>query len=130
MADAPSRAPVIELLGVGKSFDGVRVLEDIHLAIPAGLTTAIIGASGTGKSVLIKHVIGLLSPDEGQVKVFGQDVARASGEQLYALRRRMGMLFQDGALFDSLTVGQNVGFPLEHHRMALVDLFPVRRIRK
>ncbi len=118
--DRPTAPPaVIELEGVSKSFDDTRVLDDISLAIPAGQTTAIIGASGTGKSVLIKHVIGLLRPDVGCVRVFGQDVATASKAQLYALRRRMGMLFQDGALFDSLTVGQNVGFPLEHHRKDL-----------
>lgn len=125
----PSPPPVIELIGVCKAFGGTPVLRDIDLAIPAGQTTAIIGASGTGKSVLIKHVIGLLRPDSGQVKVFGTDVAAASEKQLYALRRRMGMLFQDGALFDSLTVGENVGFPLEHHlknlreseRMRLVE---------
>jgi len=110
---------VIELEGVYKSFGETQVLHDISLGIPAGETTAIIGASGTGKSVLLKHIIGLLRPDRGAVRVFGQDVAAASERQLYALRRRMGMLFQDGALFDSLTVGQNVGFPLEHHRKAL-----------
>jgi phospholipid/cholesterol/gamma-HCH transport system ATP-binding protein len=95
------------------------VLDRVSLSIPAGQTTAIIGASGTGKSVLLKHIIGLLRPDRGRVRVFGQDVAAASEKQLYALRRRMGMLFQDGALFDSLSVGENVGFPLEHHRREL-----------
>jgi len=116
---SPVAPPIIELRGVCKSFDGTPVLRDIDLGIPAGQTTAIIGASGTGKSVLIKHVIGLLRPDAGQVMVFGQDVATATKKQLYGIRRRMGMLFQDGALFDSLSVGQNVGFPLEHHRKDL-----------
>ncbi len=111
--------PVIELEGVCKAFGGTAVLHDIHLSIPAGQTTAIIGASGTGKSVLLKHIIGLLRPDRGQVRVFGQDVAATSERELYALRSRMGMLFQDGALFDSLSVGRNVGFPLEHHRKSL-----------
>jgi phospholipid/cholesterol/gamma-HCH transport system ATP-binding protein len=119
MDRAQADAPVIELEGVCKSFGGKPVLQDIDIAIPAGQTTAIIGASGTGKSVLIKHIIGLLRPDRGSVRVFGQDVSQASEKQLYALRRRMGMLFQDGALFDSLTVGENVGFPLVHHRKDL-----------
>ena len=119
MGEATAPAAIIELEGVCRSFGDTRVLHDIDLAIPAGQTTAIIGASGTGKSVLIKHIIGLLRPDAGTVRVFGQDVATASERQLYALRRRMGMLFQDGALFDSLSVGQNVGFPLEHHRKDL-----------
>jgi phospholipid/cholesterol/gamma-HCH transport system ATP-binding protein len=128
MDSAP--APVIELVGVSKAFGGTPVLQDIDLAIPAGQTTAIIGASGTGKSVLIKHVIGLLRPDAGQVRVFGQDVAAASERQLYALRRRMGMLFQDGALFDSLSVGQNVGFPLEHHRKDLGEAERARLVEE
>ncbi len=119
--------PVIELRGVSKSFGDVVVLKDIDLVFPAGESTAIIGPSGTGKSVLIKHVIGLLRPDRGQVRVFGVDMARASERELYQVRRRMGMLFQDGALFDSLSVGENVGFPLEHHRR---DLSRAQRLER
>ena len=119
--------PVIELRAVSKSFDAVVVLHDIDLAFPAGQSTAIIGPSGTGKSVLIKHVIGLLRPDRGQVRVFGVDMARASERELYGVRRRMGMLFQDGALFDSMTVGENVAFPLEHHRR---DLSRAQRLER
>ncbi len=114
-------AAVIDFVGVHKSFGDTVVLRDIHLSIPAGQTTAIIGPSGAGKSVLIKHAIGLLQPDAGQVRVFGVDVVTASQKQLYAVRRRFGMLFQDGALFDSLTVGENVAFPLEHHRRDLSE---------
>ncbi len=123
----PRGAPVIEMAGLCKSFDGVSVLEDIDLNVPAGHSTAIIGASGTGKSVLIKHVIGLLRPDAGTVRVFGVDVAQASVRELYRVRRRLGMLFQDGALFDSLTVGENVEFPLVHHRK---DLDPTERTKR
>lgn len=115
----PVGAPIIRLRGLCKSFGGEPVLQDIDLDIPAGRSTAIIGASGTGKSVLVKHVIGLLKPDAGKVEVFGLDVASASVRRLYAVRRRLGMLFQDGALFDSLSVGENVGFPLVHHRKDL-----------
>jgi phospholipid/cholesterol/gamma-HCH transport system ATP-binding protein len=119
MVSPVAAPPVIELQGVSKSFGDTRVLQDIDLRIPSGETTAIIGASGTGKSVLLKHIVGLLRPDAGRILVFGQDVATAPMKQLYAIRRRMGMLFQDGALFDSSSVGQNVGFPLEHHRKEL-----------
>jgi phospholipid/cholesterol/gamma-HCH transport system ATP-binding protein len=116
--------PIIALQGVSKAFGEVEVLKDVDLVIPARQTTAIIGPSGTGKSVLIKHVIGLLRPDRGRVLVFGTDMARAPEKEIYAVRRRMGVLFQDGALFDSLSVEENVAFPLAHHRR---DLGPAAR---
>jgi phospholipid/cholesterol/gamma-HCH transport system ATP-binding protein len=106
---------VIELKNVSKSFGDTTILRDISLKIPPKQTTAIIGPSGTGKSVTLKHIVGLLRPDEGQVMCFGTDMATASEAELYAVRRRFGMLFQDGALFDSFTVGENVSFPLVHH---------------
>jgi len=106
---------VIELKSVFKSFGDLDVLKDVSLSIPEGQTTAIIGPSGTGKSVLLKHIVGLMRPDRGQVICFGTDMATAGERALYAVRSRMGMLFQDGALFDSLTVGENVAFPLVHH---------------
>ncbi|HJN78294.1 MAG TPA: ATP-binding cassette domain-containing protein [Myxococcota bacterium] len=107
---------MIQLSGVNKSFGDLVVLDGIDLSFEMGLTTAIIGPSGAGKSVLIKHLVGLIRPDSGRVEVFGTDMARAPKRALYEVRRRFGMLFQDGALFDSLSVGDNVGFPLEHHR--------------
>ena len=106
---------VIEIDGLSRSFGDLQVFEDVHLDIPAGRTTAVIGPSGAGKSVLLKHIVGLLRPDAGRVRVFGVDVARATERELYAVRRRMGMLFQNGALFDSMSVGENVVFPLQHH---------------
>lgn len=106
---------MIELKNVSKSFGDTTILRDISLKIPPKQTTAIIGPSGTGKSVTLKHIVGLLRPDEGQVMCFGTDMATASEAELYAVRRRFGMLFQDGALFDSFTVGENVSFPLVHH---------------
>jgi phospholipid/cholesterol/gamma-HCH transport system ATP-binding protein len=124
---AAAEEPVVRLEGVSKSFDGKLVLDRVTLTIPARRTTAIIGPSGTGKSVLLKHIVGLLRPDEGRVLVFGQDIAHADDRTLYAIRRRFGMLFQDGALFDSFSVGDNVGFPLERHRRDLD--FDARRIR-
>ena len=106
---------MIELRHVSKSFGAVPVLDDVSLAFPPGATTAIIGPSGVGKSVTLKLIVGLLRPDLGQVFAFGTDVAAASERDLYAARRRMGMLFQDGALFDSMSVGDNIAFPLVHH---------------
>lgn len=106
---------MIELRHVRKSFGELRVLDDVSLVLPPRQTTAIIGPSGTGKSVLLKHIVGLLRPDSGEVFVFGTDMARAPERDIYAVRRRIGMLFQDGALFDSMSVGDNVAFPLVHH---------------
>ena len=106
---------MIELKNVSKSFGSNTILRNISLKIPSGQTTAIVGPSGTGKSVTLKHIVGLLRPDEGQVMCFGTDMATATEAELFAVRRRFGMLFQDGALFDSFSVGQNVSFPLEHH---------------
>ena len=106
---------MIELRNVTKSFGENTILRDISLKIPPGQTTAIIGPSGTGKSVTLKHIVGLLRPDSGQVLCFGTDMATAREAELYKVRKRFGMLFQDGALFDSMSVGDNVSFPLVHH---------------
>lgn len=109
---------IIEFQQVSKSFllpDGSeqRVLEDVSFFVPQGETVVILGRSGVGKSVTLKHIIGFLSPDRGRVLVAGHDIAGLDEEQLAQLRRRIGMVFQSGALFDSLTVAQNVAFPLE-----------------
>lgn len=109
----------ITISAVSKSFGDFVVFEDVSFEIPAGQTTAIIGPSGTGKSVLLKLIVGLMRPDSGQIRCFDVDVTQASEPELYAVRRRMGMLFQSGALFDSMSVGDNVGFPLLHHRKDL-----------
>lgn len=106
---------VIEVEGLRKAFGPKVIFKDVSLDIPEGETTAIIGPSGTGKSVLLKHIVGLIPPDEGRVRVLGVDLTTASSQELFAVRRRMGMCFQAGALFDSMTVGENVAFPLEHH---------------
>lgn len=116
MADDP-----IVLRGVTKRFGDLTVLDGVDLAFPRGLTTAVIGPSGTGKSVLLKHIVGLLQPDAGEVRVFGVDMARAKARDVQSVRRRVGMLFQDGALFDSLTVGENIAFPLARHRPDLTE---------
>ncbi len=108
-------SPIIEFVDVHKSFRNQKVLDGLNLRIPRHKTTVIIGRSGGGKSVTLKHMIGLLRPDLGKILVDGEDIAALHGEDLDRIRRRFGMLFQEGALFDSLTVADNVGFPLVEH---------------
>lgn len=103
---------MIELIGIHKRFDGQQVLRGAQLAIPDGKLTAIIGSSGSGKTVLLKHIVRLLRPDAGRVLVDGADIVRLRGPALRRVRERFGVLFQGGALFDSLTVYENVAFPL------------------
>jgi phospholipid/cholesterol/gamma-HCH transport system ATP-binding protein len=108
-------APAIEFRGVHKSFRGQKVLDGLDLQIAEGRTTVIIGRSGGGKSVTLKHMIGLLRPDEGKVLVGGKDIWSLPKDEANQVRRNFGMLFQDGALFDSMSVGENVAFPLFEH---------------
>ncbi|HET9949823.1 MAG TPA: ABC transporter ATP-binding protein [Longimicrobiales bacterium] len=102
----------IELVDVYKSFGDKPVLEGVTLTIRDGTTTSLIGASGSGKSVALKHVVGLLRPDAGDVWVDGENVSRLDQESLYRLRRNVGYVFQFAALFDSMTIGENVGLGL------------------
>jgi phospholipid/cholesterol/gamma-HCH transport system ATP-binding protein len=106
---------MIEIRDVHKSFGDNHVLRGINLQVPEGATTVIIGASGSGKSVLVKHMIGLLRPDDGQVIVEGEDTTQLSERDLERIREKFGMVFQGAALFDSMTVGENVSFPLHEH---------------
>jgi phospholipid/cholesterol/gamma-HCH transport system ATP-binding protein len=106
------REPVLRLVDVEKTLDGRKVLDGVTLEIPRGQITAIIGLSGAGKSLLLKHMIGLMKPDRGEVLLDGVDINRLTRRGLYETRKRFGMLFQSGALFDSLTVFENVAFPL------------------
>jgi phospholipid/cholesterol/gamma-HCH transport system ATP-binding protein len=108
-------APAIELRGVTKSFGGKPVLRGVDLAIGAGETTVILGGSGSGKSVCVKHKIGLLRPDAGEIRVLGRDVTRLSESGWVAVRRDFGMVFQASALFDSITVYENVAYPIREH---------------
>ncbi len=116
-----SETPIIRAERVSKSFGDNRVLRDISLDFPTGTTTVILGGSGSGKSVLMKHLIGLLSPDEGRIVVEGDDIANLSGKALTQLRAKFGMVFQWAALFDSMTVLENVAFPLREHRKDLSE---------
>lgn len=94
-----------------------RVLDQVSFLVPRGETVAILGRSGVGKSVTLKHIVGFLKPDRGRVLVDGQDIADFDEEQLAAIRRHMALVFQSGALFDSLTVGENVAFPLRERAL-------------
>ena len=116
--------PVIRLVGVEKALGGQPVLKGVNLEIPRGKVTTVIGKSGGGKSVLLKHMIGLLRPDRGQVLVDETDITRLSAHDLNEVRKKFAMLFQGAALFDSLTVLENVAFPLREKtklRAAEVD---------
>ena len=106
-------APVVELIGVHKQFGGKPVLTGVDLEIYPGRITVLIGASGSGKSVIIKHIMGLFKPDSGQIRVFGEDIVPMDDQALNQVRTRFGLLFQHAALLDWLTVAGNVAFPLE-----------------
>ncbi|MDD2679391.1 MAG: ABC transporter ATP-binding protein [Candidatus Omnitrophica bacterium] len=103
---------MIEISGLHKALGGHKVLNGVYLKIEKGKTCVIIGRSGCGKSVLLKHIVGILKPDKGKVVVDGQEVGALNEKELDALRLKMGLVFQGGALFDSMTVGENVGFGL------------------
>jgi len=103
---------VIELVNVTKSYGTQRVLDKVNLEVRQGTTLVIVGASGQGKSVLLKHMLGLVKPDRGRILVFGQDIARCSRRELKEIRKNFGVLFQNVALFDSMTVYDNVALPL------------------
>ncbi len=107
---------MIEIQGVTKCFGGHKVLDGLNLKINAGQTCVIIGRSGCGKSVLLKHIIGILKPDRGKVFVDDKEVTRLNEAELDALRMKISMVFQGGALFDSMTVAENVGFGLIEHQ--------------
>ena len=107
--------PVIELVDVHKAFGSVTVLDGVTVRIPRGEISVLMGPSGTGKSVALRHIVGLLSPDDGDVYVDGKDVPKLNERDLLALRRGIGMLFQDGALFSSMNLYDNVAFPLRQH---------------
>jgi phospholipid/cholesterol/gamma-HCH transport system ATP-binding protein len=115
MHDEP---PVVELRHVTKSFRNRRVLDQVCLSVARGRSLCILGRSGTGKSVTLKHIVGLIKPDEGSVFVEGQDITALAMPALSTVRRRIGFLFQNAALFDSISVGENVAFPLRRHTRA------------
>lgn len=107
--------PIVRLTDLHKAFGSLYVLKGINLEIERGKTTVILGPSGTGKSVLLKHIVGLIRPDRGEVYFDGQRVDTLAENALVPVRKRIGYLFQLGALFDSMSVGENIGFPLVEH---------------
>ncbi len=107
--------PMIEIIDVHKRFGDLQVLRGLSLSVEKGESMTVIGGSGSGKSVLLKHIIGLLFPDRGRVLVAGQELNKLDEYGLNELRKKFGMLFQGAALFDSLTVWENVGFSIKQH---------------
>ena len=108
--------PVIVVEDLHKTFGIHKVLDGINLSVDRGETLAVLGRSGTGKSVLLRLIIGLETPDSGSIFIRGQKIAGLAIDQMGEIRKKMGFLFQHAALYDSLTVAENVAFPLEHHR--------------
>lgn len=104
--------PLIQLIDVRKKFGGQEVLKGVNLSIYEGKTTVIVGESGKGKSLILKHILGLIKPDSGRVLVFGKDINVIGGKELKDIRSHFGVLFQNAALFDSMTVFDNVALPL------------------
>jgi phospholipid/cholesterol/gamma-HCH transport system ATP-binding protein len=117
----PSAQPMIEVVDLHKSFAGHPVLTGIDLEIPAGSTCVILGGSGSGKTVLMKHMIGLLKPDSGRMIIDGEDIVPMGTDALERVRRKFGMVFQAAALFDSMNVYENVAFPLREHRRKMPE---------
>jgi len=115
-AEEHGGAPVVAVEDLHKSFGNQNVLSGISVAVRRGETLAVLGRSGTGKSVLLRLIIGLEKPDSGSIRIRGQEIGGLALDQLGEIRMKMGFLFQQAALYDSLTVGENVGFPLQHHR--------------
>jgi phospholipid/cholesterol/gamma-HCH transport system ATP-binding protein len=115
-SDEQSDACAVCVENLFKSFAGQHVLNGISLKIDRGETLAVLGRSGTGKSVLLRVIVGLEKPDSGDVCILGQQIAGLALDRMGEIRKKMGFLFQHAALYDSLTVGENVAFPLEHHR--------------
>ncbi len=111
-----SQGPAVAINGLRKTYGGRVVLDGIDLEVSCGETLAVLGRSGTGKSVLLKLIVGLQKPDAGSIRIHGEEITGLSFEELNNVRRRMGFLFQEAALYDSLTIRENVAFPLRHHK--------------
>ncbi|MBV6640466.1 MAG: ATP-binding cassette domain-containing protein [Cyclobacteriaceae bacterium] len=111
------RVPAVEIVDLKKSFEDNHVLKNFNLTIQPHENVAVLGKSGSGKSVLIKCIVGLIKPDAGQIRVFGQDVVHLERQELDEVRSRIGFLFQSNALYDSLTVRENLEFPMRRLRL-------------
>lgn len=124
----PSESPIIELRRVSKAFGSQRVLTDVDLAIARGSSTVIIGRSGTGKSVLLKHIVGLLRPDRGEVWYEGQRIDQLSERALGPVRQQISFVFQLNALFDSMSVADNLAFAMTENSVARLDKRKIREM--
>lgn len=124
----PGDDVIIRAENLHKAFGANKVLRGVDLELRRGTTTVILGGSGSGKSVLMKHLIGLLQPDEGRILVEGDDVGTLEGEALLRFRSKFGMVFQWAALFDSMTVAENVAFPLREHKASLGEREILRQV--
>ena len=113
--DFDEQNPLIEIKHLQKVFGTKEVLKDVNLIFPKGSTTVILGLSGSGKSTIIKHIVGLMKPTSGDIYVDGTNVSTCTEEELRAVRKNIGFLFQDGAMFDSMNIFDNVAFPLREH---------------
>jgi len=123
-------APAVSVHDVHKSFGSQTVLDGVSLTVSRGETLAVLGRSGTGKSVLLRLIIGLQTPDMGSVQIHGQNLDGLSLDNLGEIRKKIGFLFQHAALYDSLTVEQNVAFPLQHHRKGMSAAEQSGRVRE
>ena len=110
---------IVEIRGISKSFGDSNILTKVELCVKRGENVVVLGKSGSGKSTLIKCMIGLMEPDEGEIIVFGKDIAGLSYRELNEVRKKMGFLFQSAALYDSMTVRENLEFPLRHNKHGL-----------
>ena len=124
------RVPFVAVKDLHKTFGHHMVLNGISLGVSGGETLAVLGRSGTGKSVLLRLIIGLEKPDSGTVRIHGQDIAGLALDRMGEIRKKMGFLFQHAALYDSLTVAENVAFPLEHHRRDLTRSERADRVKQ
>src|SRR5919197_4563865 len=106
---------IVEVIDLHKAFDANEGLRGVTFALEKGDTLVVMGGSGSGKTVLLRHIAGLIQPDAGQVRVFGANIESLSEEELLPIRRRMGYVFQNAALFDSISTSENVAYPLREH---------------
>jgi phospholipid/cholesterol/gamma-HCH transport system ATP-binding protein len=114
-SESDAGRPIVEAVSMSLQFGRQTILSDINLSIPKGQTVAIIGESGCGKTMLLKSIVGLVKPTSGEIRFDGQDINSLSDQAMTSLRRRFGFVFQNAALFDSMTINQNVAFPLMQH---------------
>jgi len=121
---------VIEIRDLAKRLGGKRVLDGVDLDVQKGETLVVLGPSGTGKSVLLKHIIGLMQPDRGSIKIDGEEIVGVRASEMDRVRGRFGMLFQSAALFDSMTVGENVALPMLEHDRTMPAEERERRVRE